>query len=301
MISSNHQIDLPDGLDEAHVNPQSGTSNGDTTGEDITPSSSDNMLRLDDSYIQEDGNIGTVEKKKKKKASRIIGWGLRRFSTIVCRKVQAKGRTTYNEVADEIIAELSSGLCILEQFDEKNIRRRVYDAFNVLIAINVIAKDKKEIRWIGSPITKTEQVKHLEEAHVNMMSRIQTKTNYLRELERQLVDLQNLMLRNQQLHQSGNVASEGIHLPFVLVRAHRKATVEIEISEDAQLVHFDFNDPYSLYNEQAILKMMRCPHVVEPEQTYRNSSIESLINDQSSRPLKSSLFSWNSEMMSMKN
>ncbi|XP_020264072.1 transcription factor-like protein DPB isoform X4 [Asparagus officinalis] len=269
MISSNHQIDLPDGLDEAHVNPQSGTSNGDTTGEDITPSSSDNMLRLDDSYIQEDGNIGTVEKKKKKKASRIIGWGLRRFSTIVCRKVQAKGRTTYNEVADEIIAELSSGLCILEQFDEKNIRRRVYDAFNVLIAINVIAKDKKEIRWIGSPITKTEQVKHLEEAHVNMMSRIQTKTNYLRELERQ---------------------------------AHRKATVEIEISEDAQLVHFDFNEsPYSLYNEQAILKMMRCPHVVEPEQTYRNSSIESLINDQSSRPLKSSLFSWNSEMMSMKN
>lgn len=49
-----------------------------------------------------------------------------------------------------------------EQFDEKNIRRRVYDAFNVLIAIDVIAKDKKEIRWRGFPITKTEQAKGLE-------------------------------------------------------------------------------------------------------------------------------------------
>jgi hypothetical protein len=34
--------------------------------------------------------------------------------------------------------------------DPKNIRRRVYDALNVLMAINFITKDKKEIRWIGS-------------------------------------------------------------------------------------------------------------------------------------------------------
>lgn len=44
------------------------------------------------------------------------------------------------------------------QFDEKNIRRRVYDAFNVLMAINVIAKDKKEIKWVGFPSTETEEL-----------------------------------------------------------------------------------------------------------------------------------------------
>jgi len=34
-------------------------------------------------------------------------------------------------------------------FDEKNIRRRVYDALNVLMAINVIRKEKKNIQWCG--------------------------------------------------------------------------------------------------------------------------------------------------------
>lgn len=52
-------------------------------------------------------------------------------------------------------------MCLSEHFDEKNIRRRVYDAFNVLMAINVIAKDKKEIRWIGFPTTRTEELDEL--------------------------------------------------------------------------------------------------------------------------------------------
>lgn len=33
-----------------------------------------------------------------------------------------------------------------ERFDEKNIRRRVYDALNVLMAMNIIAKEKKASR-----------------------------------------------------------------------------------------------------------------------------------------------------------
>ena len=37
------------------------------------------------------------------------------------------------------------------QFDEKNIRRRVYDALNVLMAMDIIAKEKKEIHWCGLP------------------------------------------------------------------------------------------------------------------------------------------------------
>ncbi|KAM3332095.1 hypothetical protein ACQJBY_023155 [Aegilops geniculata] len=47
-------------------------------------------------------------KKEKAAAPRITGWGLREYSKIVCEKVEAKGRTTYNEVADEIYSELKS-------------------------------------------------------------------------------------------------------------------------------------------------------------------------------------------------
>lgn len=39
--------------------------------------------------------------------------------------------------------------------DQKNIRRRVYDALNVLMAMGIIAKERKEIRWLGLPNAKS--------------------------------------------------------------------------------------------------------------------------------------------------
>lgn len=82
---------------------------------------------------------------------------MRHFALKVCEKVKEKGVTTYNEVADELVAEelhmnsIDSANC-----DQKNIRRRVYDALNVLMAMEIISKDKKEIRWIGLPSNSAE-------------------------------------------------------------------------------------------------------------------------------------------------
>jgi hypothetical protein len=77
--------------------------------------------------------------------------GLRHFSLKVCEKVEAKGRTTYNEVADELVDEMSrtESMKPYGLYDEKNIRRRVYDAINVLMAMDIIQKEKKEILWKG--------------------------------------------------------------------------------------------------------------------------------------------------------
>jgi hypothetical protein len=82
--------------------------------------------------------------------------GLRHFSMKVCEKVESKGTTSYNEVADELVAELKDGgmddgIC----YDEKNIRRRVYDAINVLMALDIIAKEKKAIIWRGFPTQRS--------------------------------------------------------------------------------------------------------------------------------------------------
>merc|ERR1712029_1205775 len=90
----------------------------------------------------------------KRRKSEKGGKGLRRFSMKVCEKVQAKGSTSYNEVADELVNELTDPRCTSptdQQYDQKNIRRRVYDALNVLMAMNIISKEKKEIRWLGLP------------------------------------------------------------------------------------------------------------------------------------------------------
>ena len=50
----------------------------------------------------------------------------------------------------------------MQAVDHKNIRRRVYDALNVLMAMNIISKEKKEIKWIGLPTNSLQECQHLE-------------------------------------------------------------------------------------------------------------------------------------------
>ena len=49
-----------------------------------------------------------------------------------------------------------------QPIDHKNIRRRVYDALNVLMAMNIISKEKKEIKWIGLPTNSVQECQHIE-------------------------------------------------------------------------------------------------------------------------------------------
>ncbi|KAK3161570.1 hypothetical protein QOZ80_1BG0078770 [Eleusine coracana subsp. coracana] len=214
--------------------------------------------------VSADGNAAhrgeeDAKKKKSKKDNtpRINGWGLREYSKIVSKKVEAKGRTTYNEilelkVADEIFAELTMMLDG-QELDEKNIRRRVYDAFNMLIAMRVFAKDKKEIKWMGLSNLRYEKIKTLEEAHKGLTTKVKTKKKLLQEIEKQFDDLQHIKFRNQVLQKPAESAN-GIRLPFLLVKTSRKARVEIEISEDSKFACFDFNcTPFTLHDDVSIL------------------------------------------------
>lgn len=51
-----------------------------------------------------------------------------------------------------------------KQFDERNVRRRVYDALNVLMAIGVIERDKttRRIIWKGLPAKRRDEQDMLE-------------------------------------------------------------------------------------------------------------------------------------------
>jgi len=60
------------------------------------------------------------------------------------------------------IVDLLLGMNICQQqYDEKNIRRRVYDALNVLMAMDIISKDKKEIQWKGLPRTSVNDIEEI--------------------------------------------------------------------------------------------------------------------------------------------
>lgn len=69
-----------------------------------------------------------------------------------------------------------------EPHGPKNIRRRVYDALNVLMAMNIISKEKKEIKWIGLPSNSQQEYNHLIELKQKKTERIRMKTAYLQDL-----------------------------------------------------------------------------------------------------------------------
>ncbi len=97
--------------------------------------------------------------------------GLKSFSRQVWVKVKSKRETDYDEVAEEMLIDLKADALavaqqkaaalgpmaaaaappLVQQFDERNVRRRVYDALNVLMAVGVISKDKlnRKIVWKG--------------------------------------------------------------------------------------------------------------------------------------------------------
>ncbi|KAK1270181.1 Transcription factor-like protein DPB [Acorus gramineus] len=233
LMSSMEGDNIPSVFKEAPICPSSNTEQA----------TSSNYFKA--RMTEEDVQILSPEcASNKRRESKFIGGGLRQLSFKVVQKIASKGRTTYNEVADEIVAEygsLDGDGSSLGASDEKNIRRRVYDAINVLIATEMIAKDKKEIQWLGHPRTIIDDITELEEERMTLMSRVQTKTAYLQELQDQVVGLHNLVLHNQKLQESGENTSKGIALPFLLVQTDRDATVEVEISEDMKLIHFDFD------------------------------------------------------------
>ncbi|XP_074315763.1 transcription factor-like protein DPB [Silene latifolia] len=250
------------------INGSVGSQSSRSTAGMATPVSDSIVLRLNHLEIQGDNSDpqSAVASKKKKRGRRATGTdksglGLRQFSMKVCEKVESKGTTTYNEVADELVAEYADASIDLETNeqgdDEKNIRRRVYDALNVLTAMDIISKDKKEIQWKGLPCTSLNDIEKLKTERIGLRKRIEKKRAYLQELEEQFTGYQNVIQRNQQQYKNGNPPCGGVALPFILIQTRPNATVEVEISEDMQLVHFDFNStPFELYDDNYVLKQM---------------------------------------------
>eukprot|EP00878_Enallax_costatus_P003505 GHUV01003719.1.p1 GENE.GHUV01003719.1~~GHUV01003719.1.p1 ORF type:complete len:447 (+),score=223.46 GHUV01003719.1:1880-3220(+) len=185
--------------------------------------------------------------------------GLRHFSMKVCEKVESKGTTSYNEVADELVAELKDGtlddgIC----YDEKNIRRRVYDAINVLMALDIIAKEKKAIIWKGFPTNRTaaQQAQQLQTAQLAAVDEVSRKAQYLTDLIEQQKALKHLLQRNGG-NPEGSMNGTALHLPFILVQSKPDATVEVQISKDMRDVQFNFfNYSFEIHDDALVLKKM---------------------------------------------
>jgi transcription factor Dp-1 len=201
-----------------------------------------------------DDSSQSSSKKRAADKSQSGNTGLRHFSMKVFRKVEEKGNTTYNEVADElvreVIAERGGG-----KFDEKNIRRRVYDALNVLMAMDIISKDKKDIRWKGLPSNVHHDLDMLQREGQFRRAEVERKRESLRELLVQQVCFRNLVQHNQARETAPSV-EEKIPLPFIVVNTHSSAVIQCEMSPDRTDVMFDFSMPFEINDDNTILKRL---------------------------------------------
>lgn len=177
--------------------------------------------------------------------------GLRHFSAKVCAKVEEKGVTTYNEVADDLVQEigLEMGKC-----DHKNIRRRVYDALNVLMAIDIIRKEKKEIRWLGLPNETADDMRELENERAVLQERISEKSRNLKEVLRRCISLKNLIDRNSELQNTHQ--GDKLPLPFILISAARDCHVHCEMLEDRTQYFFEFNTAFEINEDIELMRLM---------------------------------------------
>ncbi|KAI9491423.1 E2F/DP family winged-helix DNA-binding domain-containing protein [Zychaea mexicana] len=189
--------------------------------------------------------------------------GLRHFSKQVCDKVAEKGVTTYNEVADELALDIRATMEAegndKRSFDQKNIRRRVYDALNVLMAMDIIAKDKKQIKWLGIPTCFQEekedrnlelqkQVDQEERRQAELMSSINRTRGLIRDKLAQHLQLCNLVWRNyhnnkeseQQQQQQAVVVNDDhldndsskVSLPFFIVACPTQQDLTVNVASD---------------------------------------------------------------------
>ena len=120
---------------------------------------------------------------------------------------------------------MRSGPYLLCEGDDKNIRRRVYDAFNVLQAVGIISKEgKKDIVWRGFPgAASRRRVRTggslIEQAKLERTMRgeaIEKKQQQLRELIEQHRMVKQLIEVNPV--RGPNDANIALQIPFVLVR-----------------------------------------------------------------------------------
>lgn len=156
------------------------------------------------------------------------------------------------------------------------------------MAMNIISKEKKEIRWLGLPTNSLQECVALEKDKKKKIERIKAKTQQLHQLILSHISFKNLVERNR-LNESLRgppKPNSAIQLPFLIVNTSKKTVIDCSISndkyvkqkqkkdimeediyikEDQLLIRFfcyrteylfNFNDKFEIHDDIEVLKQM---------------------------------------------
>ena len=231
-----------------------------------------NINKLNSSFSQSENSDNL--NKKNILNSRTNTLGLKEISNKVKEIMKRKGQTTYKEISDEIVAEIK-GKGIK---DEKNIRRRIYDALNVMKSINLFQKDKgtKKIMWNYSegknyviPIDNNYIKKNSDREYIEKMNMINNeisiKQKALKVLSEELSSLKSTIERNKQINMNVDENTK-IYFPFLIIEFPRfenyenedeENKVKVSMNESRTKAHFGFNSANKLYGDLDALTKIR--------------------------------------------
>ncbi|KAI9351062.1 hypothetical protein BD770DRAFT_156719 [Pilaira anomala] len=160
--------------------------------------------------------------------------GLRLFSKQVCDKVAEKKTTTYNEVADELAADI-----------QRNNSHHV----------DIITKDRKEIKWLG--INHNEQdllqqeIKNEELRQKLLLDSIQKNKSTYHDTWNNLNRLKQLVKRNQIHQQQQQQQQQLIHLPFFMIQG--KGEIETHYNYGNEACLSTTSSSFAIYQDIDIL------------------------------------------------
>lgn len=195
--------------------------------------------------------------------------GLKHFTLRLCELIEKKDVCTYNVISDALIEDLKEESVAVE---EKNVRRRVYDALNVLDAIGVVRKESsKEIRWLGWPKerqrggVRVSRRKNLYMKREQLLRNVQSHLGRNSESCAKLFCLSNLILRNKDAplpllvvaQDRGIQAPNPFTVPFMMIVAPEGAKTDVDISDDCRHAELDFHDTsFEIFDDMRVMRMM---------------------------------------------
>lgn len=217
--------------------------------------------------------------------------GLKHFTVRLCELIENRRCVTYNEIADALVKELQqeykAGVLDVP-VEEKNVRRRVYDALNVLDAIGVVRKESsKSIRWVGWPTERNDtriaarlNLERLRAKRDELAKKVQCQLTSNAESATKLFCLSNLILRNQDAplplllvaQEKGIQTPNPFTVPFMMIKAPSHAKTDVHLSEDFHRASLDFHDAFfQIFDDMGVMRMMGldkpCPNLLFTDNT----------------------------------
>mmetsp|Transcript_91 Transcript_91/g.120 ORF Transcript_91/g.120 Transcript_91/m.120 type:complete len:272 (-) Transcript_91:990-1805(-) len=245
----------------------------------INPNDQNRMIS--DQVLQKNNSNARKNQGKDSKGVVKADKGLRHFSMKVCKKIQEKKQTTQNVIADELVQELLGKDIGGEKGSSKNIRRRIYDAINVLEAMGIVSKDKKEITWRGLTSTSKQDIEELQRERDHCIRGMQLKRGRLIDQLVQTICFRNLIRKNrnravkkndapeespaymgisddiEKIPRAGQFLDDIIPIPFIVFNSLSETVIQYEVRPERTEVLLNFGMPFEIKCDIDFFKRLR--------------------------------------------